>query len=139
MGFFDPNKDSFIENEIRDPKELERAYLFDELARMSDEDKKAFAESEEFKKLSEAGLISKRTLVRLSKTDDVSRRRKMAAFQIAKDKKDPLWAQLVKNRIKERALIKSIMAKYGTAAERSARTSQKAYLKSIGNKLAPLR
>ena len=141
MGFFDINSASgaVLEQELKDPKELERAYLFSELARLSDEEKADFIKSEACARLQEAGLISKKTLVRLSKTDDLSRRRKMAAFQIAKERKDPLWSQLVKNRIKERQLIKAIMAKYATGAEKAARVGQRSYLKSIGNKMAPIR
>lgn len=139
MGFFDLKGGAVLEQDLKDPRELDRVYLFDELSRMSDAQKEEFAKSEECARLMEAGLISKKTLVRLSKTDDLSRRRKMAAFQIAKERKDPLWNQLVKNRIKERQLIRAIMAKYATGAEKAARIGQKSYLKSIGNKMAPIR
>lgn len=139
MGFFDLKGGAVLEQDLKDPKELDRVYLFDELSRMSDAQKEEFAKSERCARLMEAGLISKKTLVRLSKTDDLSRRRKMAAFQIAKERKDPLWNQLVKNRIKERQLIRAIMAKYATGADKAARVGQRSYLKSIGNKMAPIR
>lgn len=139
MGFFDLKGGVVLEQDLKDPKELDRVYLFDELSRMSDAEKEEFPKTEKCARLMEAGLISKKTLVRLSKTDDLSRRRKMAAFQIAKERKDPLWNQLVKNRIKERQLIRAIMAKYATGAEKAARIGQKSYLKSIGNKMAPIR
>ena len=44
-------------------------------------------------------------MVRLSRQDDMARRVKIAAYQLAKDKKDPLWTKLVLNRVKERQLI----------------------------------
>ena len=110
MGFFDLKGGAVLEQDLKDPRELDRVYLFDELSRMSDAEKEEFPKTEKCARLMEAGLISKKTLVRLSKTDDLSRRRKMAAFQIAKERKDPLWNQLVKNRIKERQLIRAIMA-----------------------------
>lgn len=138
--FFSPkNQDITLEQELKDPQELEREFVYMELAKMSDEDKAAFPQSEACAKLMEAGLISKKTLIRLSKSDDLSRRRKMAAFQLAKEKNDPLWKALVKNRIKERQLIRAIATKYRTGAERGAKVSQRAYLKSIGNKMAPIR
>ena len=83
-------------------------------------------------------MIAKHSLVRLSKSDDLNRREKLVAFQIAKERKDPLWDQLVKNRIKERQLIKSIMTKYKSGAVSGAKKSQKSYLKSIKGKLASM-
>lgn len=138
--FYDKNAgSSILEQELRDPKELEKEFLYMELARLSDEDREAFVKSEQCQQLMEAGLISKKTLIRLSKNDDLSRRRKMVAFQLAKEKNDPLWKALVKNRIKERQLIRAIATKYRTGADRGAKIAQKEYLKSIHGKMAPLR
>ena len=83
-------------------------------------------------------MISRRTLVRLSKKDDLARRVKMAAFQVAKEKKDPLWTKLVKNRVIERALIKKIVQKYSNMAVRVAKAGQRDYLKAAqGSKHLP--
>ena len=136
--FFNPKEvAAFGEQTVSNKTELERELLYMELAKLNDEEREEFIRSEECKQLQEAGLISKRTLVRLSKNDDLSRRRKMVAFQLAKEKKDPLWTQLVKNRVRERYLIKQIMNKYHTGAERGAKLAQRSYLKT--HKMAPMR
>lgn len=103
--------------------------ITDEVSHLSDEKIQEFCESDEAQALVEAGIMRKKTLVRLSKKDDMSRRRTMAAFTIARDKKDPLWAKLVKNRVMERKLIGDIVRKYGNQAERVAKVGQKEYLK----------
>jgi predicted AAA+ superfamily ATPase len=82
--------------------------------------------------LVEAQVLRKPTLMRLSKKDDEARRKKLAAFQLAKEAKDPLWDKLVKNRVMEKKLIAAIMKKYGMKAERVAKVSQKEYIKTAG-------
>lgn len=120
---------------LKNENELLEQYIFDELSMLTDEDKQAFVESAECKVLLEKGLISRKTLVRLNKSDDLTRRTKMAAFQLAKEHKDPLWTALVKNRIKERMLIKKIAQKYSSKAGMAAKKGQRDYLKqAIGGK-----
>ena len=111
------------------PQEFLEMCIADEVSHLSDERIQEFCESDEAQALVEAGVMRKKTLVRLSKKDDMSRRRTMAAFTIARDKKDPLWAKLVKNRVQERKLIGDIVRKYGNQAERVAKVGQKEYLK----------
>ena len=115
------------ENEI--PQGFLEMCIADEVAHLSDDKIREFCESEEAQALLERGVMRKKTLVRLSKKDDMSRRRTMAAFTIARDKKDPLWAKLVKNRVMERKLIGDIVKKYGVQAEKVAKVGQKEYLK----------
>ena len=134
--FFSTNTGAVLEGELKNINELEQEVVYAELARLDDASRKETLDKYG-KELEEAGLISRKTLVRLTKSDDLSRRRKMVAFQIAKEHKDPLWTQLVKNRVRERYLINQIMKKYHSGAERGAKIAQKAYLKV--NKLAPLR
>ena len=124
-GNFEP-----INEALKNPKELEGWFIIDEVSRMSDEEKEAFVNSEEAKALEEAGLIGRRTLIKLTKNNDLVRRQKMAAFQLAKEANDPLWTKLVKNRIIERKLIAAIVKKYGNKSKRVAMVSQKAYLKA---------
>lgn len=114
---------------VIDQKALLESFIFDELAQLPDDKKTEFLASEECKAMEEAGIIGKRTIVRLSKTDDLSRRMKIAAFQMAKEKDDPLWGQLVKNRIKEKELISKIAQKYGNVARRTAVSGQREFLK----------
>ena len=111
------------------PQEFLEMCIADEVSHLSDERIQEFCESDEAQALVEAGVMRKKTLVRLSKKDDMSRRRTMAAFTIARDKKDPVWAKLVKNRVQERKLIGDIVRKYGNQAERVAKVGQKEYLK----------
>ena len=105
------------------------ACIVDEVSHLSDEKIQEFCQSPEAEALVEAGVMRKKTLVRLSKKDDFSRRRTMAAFTIAREKKDPLWAKLVKNRVQERKLIGEIVKKYGGRADKVAKVGQKEYLK----------
>ena len=105
------------------------ACIVDEVSHLSDEKIQEFCQSPEAQALVEAGVMRKKTLVRLSKKDDFSRRRTMAAFTIARDKKDPLWSKLVKNRVQERKLIGEIVKKYGGKADKVAKAGQKEYLK----------
>lgn len=75
------------------------------------------------------GKLSKKTIVRLSKKDDLSKRKKVAALNLAREAGDPLFDKLALNRIKERELIEKIMTKYGNKAQKVALQSQKEFLK----------
>lgn len=126
--FFDKGAESVFEE--MNPNALTESFIYAEMSKLPQEERKAFAESDEAQALLERKMITRKTLVRLSKNDDLARRVKMAAFQIAKEKKDPLWTKLVKNRVIERALIKKIVQKYGNQATRMAKISQREYLKA---------
>ena len=78
-------------------EELEEMFVYDELSQMlnTDELREEFFNSEYPEALMEAGIVSKKTLVRLSKKDDLSRRKKMVVFQLAKEANDPLYNQLL--------------------------------------------
>ena len=103
--------------------------IVDEVSHLTDEQIQEFCNSPEAEQMVQEGTMRKKTLVRLSKKDDMSRRRTMAAFSIAREKKDPLWTKLVKNRVQERKLIGEIVKKYGNKADRVAKVGQKEYLK----------
>lgn len=124
---FGNNDDVVTESDI--PAGFLEACIADEVSHLSDEKIQEFCQSEEAQALVEAGVMRKKTLVRLSKKDDMSRRRTMAAFTIAREKNDPLWSKLVKNRVMERKLIGEIVKKYGSKAEKVAKVGQKEYLK----------
>jgi hypothetical protein len=115
--------------EVEDMQTLVESFIFDELAQLPDAVKKEFLVSEECKAMEEAGTIGRRTIVRLNKTDDLSRRIKIAAFQMAKEKDDPVWQALVKNRIRERQLIGKLVQRYGNQATRTAKIGQREFLK----------
>ncbi len=104
-------------------------FLYDDISRGSEEQIKEFCESTTAKALLEKGVFKKPTLVRLGQADDLKRRKKLTAFELAKQAKDPLWTQLVKNRKKEKELIGKIMNKYGHKAEQVSKIAQKEYIK----------
>lgn len=118
-----------INESLKNPNELLEMYVIDEVSKLPDEKIKEFCESKEAETMIQEGIISRKTLVRLSKNDDLSRRTKMAAFQLAKENNDSLWDQLVKNRIKEKQLIAKIVQKYGNKATKAAKVGQQQFMK----------
>jgi hypothetical protein len=106
------------------------ACFYDDHYSDSDEEKKAMLENADV--LLEAKKISRKTIVRLNRNDDLTRRTGMAALQLAKDNGDPLWKKLVKNRIIERKLLALIRKKYSGRAEVAARKGQRAYVSNVG-------
>lgn len=81
--------------------------------------------------LVEAKVLNKKTLVRLSKKDDLDRRTTMAAMELAKQKNDPLFQKLVVIYAKKDELKSKIIAKYGSRAQKVALAGQKAYIKKM--------
>lgn len=81
--------------------------------------------------LVEAKVLGKRTIVRLSKTDDLDRRSSIAALQMAREKNDPLWTQLVKVQAKRKELLSKIKTKYSGKAQKAAIAGQKEYIKTM--------
>ena len=75
------------------------------------------------------GRLSKKTIVRLSKKDDLTKRQKTIALNLARENNDPLWDKLALNRVKERELISKIMAKYGNKSKKLAVQAQKDFIK----------
>lgn len=130
MAIFSNSGSDSIDQELKNPNELLEAYIADELSFCSESQLEEFMNSSECKAMEEAGLISRKTLIRLSKNDDLSRRTKMAAFQLAKEANDPLWNQLVKVQMKRRDLISKIMTKYSSRATKAAKIGQRSYLKN---------
>lgn len=126
---------SIINEEFKDPSHLEECFIADEISRLPEDKIKEFCEAGGVgEQLVQEGKLRKRTLVRLSKQDDLTRRTKMGALLLAKEKKDPLYAKLVKNRQQKRELVSKIMAKYGSKGQKVARQAQAEYLH--GNKSA---
>lgn len=105
-------------------------FAYDDVSRGSEQQIKEFCESAEAEALLEKGVFKKPTLVRLGKADDLKRRQKLTAFELAKQNNDPLWKKLVKNRKEEKRLIAAIMKKYGNKAEKVAKVAQKDYIKA---------
>ena len=137
MPFFVDNKDFDDEllDEEFDMDSFNEACVYMELAKLPDEERKAVVESEEAAILEAKGKISRKTIVRLNRADDMERRTTAAAYQMAKDKNDPLWTKLVKALDMKKKYKSAIVKKYGTKAQRVAKQSQKDYLKHPASKL----
>lgn len=135
MGLFTNAKVQAEVNEVNmnfNMDEFMEACFYDEHYADSDAEKRELLESADI--LMEANKISRKTLVRLNKNDDLTRRTGMAALQLAKDNNDPLWKKLVKNRIVERKLLAAIKKKYANKAQIAARKGQKMYVSGQGTK-----
>lgn len=129
MSIFSPNSNHGLDSELKNPEALLESYIYDEISKLPDERQHEFARSEQAQAMMESGIISKKTLVRLSKADDLERRIGMAALQLAKDSDDMLFDQLMKVRMKEKELLDKINKKYAKKAIKAAKIGQKDYLK----------
>ena len=118
---------------VQDEAALMESIFESAVASMPEEDRLAYLQTDEVKAALEAGVIGKRTVVRLSKMDDLSRRIKLAALQKAKEENAAEWKQLRLNRVKERMLLNKIMTRFGTRVRTSAQKSQRALLKVTPN------
>ena len=114
---------------IVDHEALTETYLVDLISQMSDEQRKVYYESDEFQNLLEAGVAGRRSIVRMNKQDDLTRRINLAAIQMAKEKGDADWEALRKNRVNERRLLDKIYSKYSNRVRRDAIQSQKNLIK----------
>ena len=129
MGIYSSSMDeNCVEISEESMRELGEAFIYEQLASLSDEDKKAFIMSEECTILEQKGMIGRKTIVRLNKNDDMNRRTTMAAFVICRDSKDPLWNKYLVARMKERKLRTAIIKKYSAKAIRLAKEAQREYL-----------
>ena len=138
MAFFVENHyddDDIMMNEEFNMDAYNETCLFMELASLPYEDRKAIVESEEAAVLEAKGLIGRKTLIRLNKNDDVSRRTSAAAYQMAKDANDPLWKKLMFHMGKKNEYKEKILKKYNAKATRVAKKSQKDFMKNPASKL----
>jgi hypothetical protein len=77
--------------EMADSNVVMELFTIDDVLRGTTEDIQKFCESEEAQILVEKQVLSKPTLHRLSKQDDLKRRIKLIAYQMAKASNDPAW------------------------------------------------
>ena len=96
-----------------------------------EEAQKAFIESADVQALVEARKMSKKTFVRLNKSDDFTRRAHLASLILARNAKDPLFNKLAQNRIQERKLRDAIFKKYEAKAKSVAKKSQAQHIKAM--------
>ena len=105
------------------------SFIIDEVSKMDEEGIKEWCESPECLGLQEANVLKKSTAMRLSKADDFKRREKIAAYALARQANDPLYAKMLKQRSLWKQTSNKILAKYGTKANRLAKKGQAAYMK----------
>lgn len=129
MGIFSQESSNMSQEELNTLVEM---FLVDDLNRLSSEQLAEFcAPGGQGEALCEAKVLGKKTMVRLSKTDDLGRRTTMVAMQMAKENSDPLFDKLALNRVKEKELLQKIITKYGTKAEKKAMLAQKEYIATM--------
>jgi len=109
--------------------ELVEMYFIDDISRMSTKQIKEFCESEQAAALQEKAVLTKPTMMRLSKQDDETRRIKLACYQLAKEAHDPNFDKMIKYRALWKKYRGIIFQKYSNKATRVARVAQKEYLK----------
>ena len=132
---YDPNSEFIIKN----TDSLLESYIIDIIDHMSPADKAAYLESDEFSNLQEAGVVGRRSMVRLNKESDLKRRTNLAALQAAKEAGDANWEALRKNRIQERRLLDKIYATYGNKVRRDAIQAQRRLIKLSPNAFSMIR
>ena len=129
-SFLDESFDQEIDGSgIIDQDALMENMLVDEMNRMTDAEFEAYTESSEFNNLVEAGVLGRRSLVKMNRKDDLRRRIHLASIQMAREQGDADWEALRKNRINERRLLKKIYTKYQNRVRRNAMQSQKRLIK----------
>lgn len=114
---------------IVDQDALLENMLIDQMNRMTDEEFKAYTESADFQNLVEAGVLGRRSVVKMTRKDDLNRRIHLASIQMAREQGDADWEALRKNRVNERRLLKKIYTKYSNRVRRDAMQSQKRLIK----------
>ena len=110
---------------IVDQDALLENMLIDQMNRMTDEEFQAYTESADFQNLVEAGVLGRRSVVKMTRKDDLNRRIHLASIQMAREQGDADWEALRKNRVNERRLLKKIYTKYSNRVRRDAMQSQK--------------
>lgn len=114
---------------LQNPSALVELFIADEFYHMDDEAGKAMLESEDLKALEEAGVVKKRTLVRLSKQDDYTRRLTLAAVQKAKEANSPDWKKLRKAQAMRKMALANIVKRYANSVKRDVVKAQRAIQK----------
>lgn len=114
---------------LQNPSALVELFIADEFYHMDDEAGKSMLESEDLKALEEAGVVKKRTLVRLSKQDDYTRRLTLAAVQKAKEANSPDWKKLRKAQAMRKMALANIVKRYANSVKRDVVKAQRAIQK----------
>ncbi len=116
---------------IEDTQALMESVFYDVVSGMTESARQDYMNSDEYKAclMENGGFVGKRTVVRLNKLDDLSRRIKLAVYQKAKEDGDPNYRLLKKIQAKKNALNGQLMAKYATRVKTDAVKAQRALIK----------
>lgn len=102
---------------------------YDDISRDSAENIKEFCNSPVAQVLMEKQVLSKPTMMRLSKTDDQKRRVMLTVYRLAKESNDPDYKKMIMYRDKWKEHKAKLIQKYGKKAEKIAREAQLQYIK----------
>lgn len=133
MGDADPNNEDALAQEVEahmTAAALEAVTYFEGGQEAVNKFEEALEMEGENGYINEARRLTKKTYVRLNKSDDLQRRSHLACLVLAKAHKDPLWTKLALNRIKERKLRNAIYKKYGNKANLVAKKSQLVHIRN---------
>lgn len=122
--------DNMMNEELKHPNELMEAFIIDELSYLPQSTLREFVEDGGVadQLVTESKLRSKNTIVKMSKKDDLSRRKIMTCMQLAKDNKDPNWDKLVKAQQKKNYHKNKIIKRWMAKADRIAKKTQQEFL-----------
>lgn len=129
MGILSGNNDTLLENELKDYDELQISYMIDEIAHMPDEERKqCIAENAAIWEAK--GILGKRTIVRLSRDDDIQRRKHIASLQMAREKNDWRYTKAMEFRRKYKSLLNDIYKVFDSKSNAAAKKGQREYMKN---------
>lgn len=125
----DPQEETLQDLLGDDTAVAETCFIVDEVSHLPEELIKEFCkEGGVGEALVQEGKISRKTIVRLNKADDLHRRAQIGAMLAAKKNKDPKYAKYMKYKALCRELKNDILQKYASKGERIAKQSQKEFL-----------
>lgn len=126
---------SLIDDEF-DFDALDEACTISFLSRLPDEDLQEFVQSEECEALITEGKLNRKTIMKLNKNNDLTRRQTLAAYQRAKEKNDSNWVKFVKYKTLANKYKRAILEKYGKQSVNIAKKSQRDYVSGKGKEAA---
>lgn len=125
----DPQEETLQDLLGDDTSVAETCFIVDEVSHLPEELIKEFCkEGGVGEALVQEGKISRKTIVRLNKADDLHRRAQIGAMLAAKNNNDPKYAKYMKYKALCRELKNDILQKYASKGERIAKKSQKEFL-----------
>lgn len=104
--------------------------LYDDISRADSDTIQRFIHSEAAQILMEKNVLSKPTMMRLSKADDEKRRIKLAAYRLARQANDPNWKKMVFHRKKWKEYRDKVLVKFANKSKVIAKASQREYIKN---------